>query len=168
MRLHANRALPATIVRESLIPYLMDFVTLDSTVVEGQSLRDLSLMATTTHLAQGGFIKHINHQLHTYMNFAISVYSCYLSDRLPSCRFYLKILIFVVFMIFFPLYFSNSNVTDTCAAFLIDCVCPAVDFTTGGLCPAGYSCLQGSLKPVSCPGGLYCADPGLAVPTGKY
>ena len=162
MRLHANRALPAIIVRESLIPYLMDFVTLDSTVVEGQILRDLSLMATTTHLAQGGFIKHLNHQLQTYMNFVISD-----RLRLPSCRFYLKIFISVVFMKFFPLYFSNSNVTDTCAAFLIDCVCPAVDFTTGGLCPAGYSCPQGSLKPVSCPGGLYCADHGLAFPTGK-
>jgi len=39
--------------------------------------------------------------------------------------------------------------------------------TTGGMCPPGYYCPQGSGKPLPCDGGKYCEHPGLALPTGE-
>ena len=47
-----------------------------------------------------------------------------------------------------------------------DCVCPDYGLSTGGLCPAGHYCPQGSPAPIECDGGSYCASNGLATPTG--
>lgn len=63
------------------------------------------------------------------------------------------------------LFFSDLYSNNTCAP-LWDCVCPAFQMTSGGICPAGYYCPQGSSKPVACDGGKYCETPGLMTPTG--
>ncbi|XP_023933583.1 fibrillin-2 [Lingula anatina] len=46
-----------------------------------------------------------------------------------------------------------------------DCLCPST--VTGGECQPGYYCPQGSWEPISCPGGKYCARPGLSEVTGS-
>ncbi|RUS80922.1 hypothetical protein EGW08_011303, partial [Elysia chlorotica] len=66
---------------------------------------------------------------------------------------------------------ANGNITDlysndTCTP-LWDCVCPSFLMTSGGLCPIGYYCPQGSPKPTACDPGTYCELPGLSTPTGK-
>ena len=66
-------------------------------------------------------------------------------------------------LIIFRTLYSNDTCTPTW-----DCVCPSFEMTTGGLCPEGYYCPQGSPAPVPCPGGEYCANSGLPTPTGKY
>ncbi|XP_013387786.1 multiple epidermal growth factor-like domains protein 11 [Lingula anatina] len=58
--------------------------------------------------------------------------------------------------------FSNDTCTPTW-----DCVCPSFLMTTGGVCPIGYYCPQGSANPLPCDGGKYCESPGLAEPTGE-
>ena len=37
--------------------------------------------------------------------------------------------------------------------------------TTGGLCPSGFYCPEGSGSPLPCDGGTYCEHPGLSLPT---
>ena len=54
---------------------------------------------------------------------------------------------------------------DTCTP-VWDCVCPAFQMTSGGLCPIGYYCPQGSAGPTACDSGMYCETKGLAAPTG--
>ena len=48
-----------------------------------------------------------------------------------------------------------------------DCVCPSIVASTGGICPAMYYCPEGSPEPVPCVGGYYCAEDGLALPSGR-
>nr|KAF6427833.1 hypothetical protein HJG63_008321 [Rousettus aegyptiacus] len=45
-----------------------------------------------------------------------------------------------------------------------NCLCPAT--ATGGKCPAGSFCPQGSSEPTPCPPGTFCATSGLAAPSG--
>jgi len=61
---------------------------------------------------------------------------------------------------------SDLLSNETCYP-LWDCVCPNFLMTTGGVCPPGYYCPEGSHYPIACDGGKYCAGPGLALPTGK-
>ena len=63
-------------------------------------------------------------------------------------------------------FFSGLSSNNSCFP-LWDCVCPAFHLTTGGMCPPGYFCPQGSGKPLPCDGGSYCEHPGLALPTGQ-
>ena len=56
---------------------------------------------------------------------------------------------------------------DTCTP-MWDCVCPDFLMTSGGLCPIGYYCPEGSAKPTACDSGKYCATPGLSSPTGTF
>ncbi|XP_033646870.1 uncharacterized protein LOC117306372 isoform X1 [Asterias rubens] len=55
---------------------------------------------------------------------------------------------------------------DTCHP-TFDCVCPAFDMSTGGLCGPGYYCPIGSPAAQNCRGGMYCETPGLEEPTGN-
>lgn len=61
--------------------------------------------------------------------------------------------------------FRDLYSNDTCTP-LWDCVCPDFLMTSGGLCPIGYYCPEGSAKPAACNSGQYCATPGLSAPTG--
>ncbi|KAH3741464.1 hypothetical protein DPMN_048189, partial [Dreissena polymorpha] len=61
---------------------------------------------------------------------------------------------------------SGLYSNDTCAP-TWDCVCPDFLMSTGGICPMGYYCPQGSSKPIACDKGMYCETPGLPLPTGN-
>ena len=63
--------------------------------------------------------------------------------------------------------FSDLYANDTCAPSW-DCVCVGYGLSTGGICPMGYYCPQGSSAPVACDSGQYCETPGLPSPTGLY
>ena len=47
-----------------------------------------------------------------------------------------------------------------------DCVCPSFQVTTGGMCPPGHYCPEGTGYPIPCDGGKYCDRAKLAEPTG--
>uniref|UniRef100_A0A8C8VT86 Predicted gene 9195 n=2 Tax=Peromyscus maniculatus bairdii TaxID=230844 RepID=A0A8C8VT86_PERMB len=55
--------------------------------------------------------------------------------------------------------FDLDNYTST------NCLCPAT--ATGGKCPAGSYCPEGSPEPTPCPPGFFCATSGLSTPTGS-
>ncbi|XP_053757201.1 zonadhesin-like isoform X9 [Panthera pardus] len=54
--------------------------------------------------------------------------------------------------------FDLDNYTST------NCLCPAT--ATGGKCPAGSFCPEGSSEPMPCPPGSFCATSGLSTPSG--
>ncbi|CAK7320737.1 hypothetical protein VULLAG_LOCUS22832 [Vulpes lagopus] len=54
--------------------------------------------------------------------------------------------------------FDLDNYTST------NCLCPAT--ATGGKCPVGSFCPEGSPEPVPCPPGSFCATSGLSTPSG--
>ncbi|XP_011927069.1 PREDICTED: SCO-spondin [Cercocebus atys] len=54
--------------------------------------------------------------------------------------------------------FDLDNYTST------NCLCPAT--ATGGKCPAGSYCPEGSPEPMPCPPGSFCGTSGLSTPSG--
>ncbi|XP_032694159.1 neurogenic locus notch homolog protein 3-like [Lontra canadensis] len=54
--------------------------------------------------------------------------------------------------------FDLDNYTST------NCLCPAT--ATGGKCPSGSFCPEGTPEPIPCPPGSFCATSGLSTPSG--
>ena len=63
--------------------------------------------------------------------------------------------------------FSDLVSNDTCTP-MWDCVCSPYELTSGGVCPIGYYCPAGTVKPTACTVGMYCETPGLPAPTGNF
>ena len=71
-----------------------------------------------------------------------------------------------LFIYYFFIVNSRDLVSnDTCIS-TWDCVCPSFQITTGGMCPPGHYCPEGTGYPISCDGGKYCDRAKLAEPTG--
>ena len=92
---------------------------------------------------------------------------CVTAENLTSRSWYFTLFCVFMFILMYTIYCRYEYPNNTCHP-LYDCVCPDFGLSTGGLCGPGYYCPQGSEQPLTCPGGMYCETPGLAVPTGMF